>query len=127
MRAPIAEQYGRRLRRRAELERAALEAPLAHRPVEVWASRDFLVQVFDDGPAVRITVNRTTLDGRGRWRDGITWDELHEIKTTIGRGDRWAVEVFPPVEHLVDVANMRHLFLLDDRPAFGWLTAEEAR
>lgn len=125
VRAPRAEHWGRRLRRRPELEAEAIATGRPGHPVEVWASRDYLVQVFA-GDVVRLTVNRTTRSPRGdRWADGLSWDELQRIKADVGRGDRWAVEIYPPDEHVVDVANMRHLWLVDEPPAFAWLNNPE--
>lgn len=92
------------------------------RPIEVWRSRYFLVQVF---PAMnggqRITVNRTGFIGNNatRWNDGITWDDLQRVKREIGRGNDWAVEIYPADEEIVNVANMRHLWLID-MPPFAW-------
>lgn len=122
-RAPKAEQYGRTLLRRPELEADAI-AQRRHTtpPYEVWASRYYLVQIFPVIPGTeRITVNRTTFAPKGnRWADGITWDDLQQIKADVGRGDRWALEVYPPDVHVVNVANMRHLFVVAERPWFAW-------
>lgn len=87
-----------------------------------WRNRDYLVQLYDDAGFERLTVNRAELSAndRGHWRDGITWDELQRIKAEVGFGDRWAVEVFPPDAALVNVSNMRHLWVLPEPPAFGW-------
>lgn len=78
--------------------------------------------VYQSGDgAQRVSVNRTLIEEEtGRWVDGITWDELQEIKAQIGRQDAWAVEIHPPTDEVVDVANMRHLWLLDEAPAYGW-------
>ena len=84
-------------------------------PIEVWRSRSFLVQVYQALKGqVRISVQRT--DGA----DGITWDQLQSVKAEIGRGHLTAVELYPPAEHLVDVANMRHLWTLPELPAWAW-------
>lgn len=37
-----------------------------------------------------------------------------------GLADSWAVEVFPADADVVNVANMRHLWILPDAPAFAW-------
>jgi hypothetical protein len=88
--------------------------------VEVWLCTDFLVQVFDmPNCPRRLSVNRTRHAG-SRWEAGITWDDLQECKRAAGYGDRWAVEVFPADVDLVNVANMRHLWLLDEAPAWEW-------
>ena len=90
-------------------------------PLEVWRSSAFLVQVFDERQGwLRLSVCRTELAAKGGWRDGITWDELMECKRQIGRCDRWAVELYPADGLVVDVANMRHLWLLDEAPSWAW-------
>lgn len=97
--------------------------PDAKRPAQVWLGRDLMVQVFDDRPCVRLSFSRTTTNGSGRWKDGITWDEIQDAKSQIGMGERWAIEIYPADEHLVNVANMRHLWILDDAPACAWKKA----
>ncbi len=90
---------------------------------EVWVSREFLVQVFRhprDAGHERLTICRTQQNGAGRWEDGISWDELQQLKRECGRGDRWAVEVYPADTSIVDDANMRHLWLLPEAPPFAW-------
>lgn len=89
-------------------------------PIRALASRFFFVQVYRDNGFIRLSINRTELDNDGNWRAGITWDELMQCKGEAGYGDKWAVEVYPPVEAVVNVANMRHLFLLDEAPEFAW-------
>lgn len=87
---------------------------------EVWRSRDFLAQVFKpENGAVRVSINRTEIDGP-RWKAEISWDELQRIKREIGRGEAWAVEIFPADSSTVNVANMRHLWLLNTPPEFAW-------
>lgn len=56
----------------------------------------------------------------GEWADGISWDELMRIKSEVGYKDSWAVEVYPSDSHVINVANMRHLFLLKEKPDFAW-------
>lgn len=86
----------------------------------MWISRDFLVQVFLEKRAIRLSVNRTTIQSDGRWSDRITWDELQAIKREVGYGDRFAVEIYPADRDLVNVANMRHLWILRDPLGIGW-------
>lgn len=90
------------------------------RIVEVWRSRDFLVQIFNEKFGIeRLSINMTTTDGE-RWLDGISWDDLQRLKRECGRGDKWAVECFPSDRDIVNVANMRHLWVLPEPPPFGW-------
>lgn len=87
----------------------------------VWRSQDFLVQLYDEsGPALfRLSVIRTSIRG-DRWADGITWDELQRIKREVGFGDCDALEVYPADRDVVNVANMRHLWIMRDPVPFAW-------
>ncbi|TDR82151.1 DUF7694 domain-containing protein [Paludibacterium purpuratum] len=89
-------------------------------PFKVWRSRKFLVQAFMEAEAVvRLSICRTKLDG-SRWEDGITWDELQEIKAEVGYADFDAVEIFPRASDVVNVANMRHLWVMPGPVSFAW-------
>ena len=86
-------------------------------PLRVWLSNDYLAVLYQqriDGK-LRLTVNRTRMNGRS-WRDGITWDELQRIKNETLGADVWCVEVYPPESELVNVSNMRHLWVLQEPP-----------
>ena len=94
--------------------------------IAAWISRSYLVQAFEeDGGVVRLSVNRVTLGRDGRWDDQITWDELQEIKRQVGYGDSFAVEIFPRDRDVVNVANMRHLWVLPHPLDFGWRSVHE--
>lgn len=94
--------------------------------VEVWISQKYLVQVFnEDGGIVRLSVNRTMPRLNGGWMENITWDELQDIKRDIGRGDSYAVEVYPRDGDVVNVANMRHLWILPEPLTVGWFKGGE--
>jgi hypothetical protein len=58
----------------------------------------------------------------GTWVENISWDELQRVKNEVGYSMFWAVEVFPPEKEVVNVANMRHLFINFDGsiPEFAW-------
>jgi hypothetical protein len=90
--------------------------------IGVYRSRDFLIQIFveDANAMTRISVNRTEVNKSLQWRDNITWDELQFIKRHVGFSGCWAVEIFPDDAHVVNVANMRHLWILPEPPSFGW-------
>lgn len=90
----------------------------------VWRSRDFLAQLYLHEPVPRLSVQRTSLRG-DRWQDGISWEELMRVKSECGFGDRWAVECYPPDSEVVNVANMRHLWILGAKPAYGWHRAAD--
>ena len=94
--------------------------------LRVWRSRDFLVQEYlaPTPVLVRLSVARTTIDAQaGRWVDGITWDQLQDIKAQCGYADHDAVEVYPTARDGVNVANMRHQWVMREMLAFGWRAA----
>lgn len=86
---------------------------------EVWRSRDFLAQLFEENGLERISVCRVQRR-QGQWLENITWEELMQVKREIGRGDRDAVEVYPADADIVNVANMRHLWLMPEPLTFAW-------
>lgn len=94
---------------------------LTRAPLRVWRSRDFLVQEFAaDSPAmVRLSICRTAMLG-DRWQDNITWDDLQRLKRECGYGDVDAIEVFPADVDVVNVANMRHLWIMASPIEFAW-------
>ena len=102
------------------------KARMTKLPVRVWIGCGYLVQAYDEADGVvRLTVNSTKHESL-RWADGIRWDDLQAIKSACGYGDRDAVEVYPRTADVVNVANMRHLWILPDQHAseqaipFAW-------
>jgi len=92
-------------------------------PSAAWRSRDYLVVLYEERPGVqRLTISSTHVAGRD-WVDGLTWDTLQRLKGEAGFADRYAVELFPPDAEVVNVANLRHLWLLDAPPTYGWKRA----
>lgn len=92
-----------------------------------WISRDWIVQLYAEGDPGgmslrRMSVNRAALQTGGRFADGISWDELQTLKREIGYGDWYAVEVYPRDCDIVNVANMRHLWLLERPLDIGWFS-----
>lgn len=119
-------------RRQVARENARQPAVLTEVPRHLWPdplapqlrvlrSREYLVQEFEAaGPAVvRLSINRVELAG-DRWVDGISWEELQRIKSECGYGQADAVEIYPPKDDEVNVANMRHLWVLRDPLSFAW-------
>lgn len=123
---------------RRQLERDNLKRPLVltelkrefwpdHLPpgiCRVWISRHFLCQEYEpakEGEPVRLSFSRTSIDPiTGRWMEGITWDDIQRLKREAGYGDRDAVEIYPADKDVVNVANMRHIFLMDEPIKFAW-------
>lgn len=103
-----------------------LPHPGAKAPLRIWRSSKYLVQQFDAANPVfpmliRLSINRTRMGANGHWEDGLTWDELQAIKTEIGYGDWYGLEVYPPDSQVVNVANIRHLWLMPTSLPIGWV------
>lgn len=94
-------------------------------PVRCWRSREFLVALYHDQGFDRLSINRAEIQNDGNWKEYITWDEIQRLKGEAGFGDRWAVECYPPQSEVVNVANMRHIFLLPQAPEYGWKKNKE--
>lgn len=92
-------------------------------PSEAWRSRRFLIQIFyfPDGTE-RMSVCRTSHNGDS-WEENITWDELQCLKRECGRGHKDAMEIYPSDVDVVNVANMRHLFITTEPIKFAWRKA----
>ena len=91
--------------------------------IEVWRSKRFLVQIYQEAEGiVRMSVNTTEFGGHRRFADGISWDDLQKLKAECGRSNCFAVEVYPPDCDVVNVANMRHLWIYPDGAEipFAW-------
>jgi len=86
--------------------------------VEMWRSAAFFVVVHQEKVHIeRISVSRFRRPGEADGGGGvgaevISWEELQDIKRQIGRGERFAVEVYPHDADVVNVANIRHLWVL---------------
>ena len=84
------------------------------RRVKAWVSRKHLVQEFlhEETGSIRLSVCRSNIRRQdGDWEEIKGWDELFAIKNEL-YPDRQAVEIYPPRDELVNVANLRHLWIL---------------
>lgn len=102
-------------------------------PVRVWQSRKYLAQLYDaealpmpPTTVMRLSVCRVTIQDNGRWDDGLSWDDLMQVKREIGYGDWYAVEIYPRDRDIVNVANMRHLWILAAPLQLGWFAPERS-
>jgi hypothetical protein len=88
--------------------------------MNVFVSKRFMVQVFDEGNGmVRLSINRVAFNGES-WDADITWEELQQIKNDVGYWHRDAVEIFPADKDVVNLANMRHLWVFPCLLNFAW-------
>jgi hypothetical protein len=91
--------------------------------IEFWRSRDYAVQVYKEsnpGIMVRLSINRTRILPSGDWQADIPWEDMQRLKAEAGYGQFDAVEVFPADCDVVNVANMRHLWVIRGSISFAW-------
>lgn len=108
-------------------KQAARAALIGEQLVEVWRSRSYLCQIYAPEPErnclERLSICRAEIDTTNRrWRDGLTWDELMQVKREVGYGNFDAVEAYPRDFDIVNIANFRHLFIFRDKPVWMWRT-----
>jgi hypothetical protein len=94
-------------------------------PTKVYESSRYLAQLYDAGglegrAAMRLSICRVTLKDDGRWEEDLQWSELMQVKRECDFGDWYAMEVYPADADIVDVANMRHLWILATPLSIGW-------
>lgn len=100
--------------------------PIDPVPQQVWRSSRYIVQLYNEMHGViRLSVCRARLNNQGQKVDGLTWDELQAIKHELGFGHVYAIEVYPRDRDVINVANMRHLWLLPSPLPVGWFSSEE--
>ena len=92
--------------------------------LKVWVNNEYLVQLCrsaDDHRRLSINrIDRTNDIRVGRqFKDGMTWDDLMEIKKGVGYENAWAIEIYPPKSRIINEANMRHLWLTEE-PECAW-------
>ena len=72
-----------------------------------------------------MSVNRTDVDNAGGWKQNISWEDMQQLKRQAGFGNHYAVEVFPRDIDIVNVANMRYLWILEKPLKIGWSKSVE--
>lgn len=98
-------------------------------PEQVWRSNRFTAVLYREHSkaARRLSIMRSMIGADGKALQGITWDELQEIKGQCGFGDADAVELFPADADLVNVSNMRHLWILPEPSPLVWRSRDVRR
>lgn len=95
--------------------------------IGVWRSKDFLLIEYEEPNCMRrLTVCRTMINKNGELLDGISWDDLQRLKGEAGYTDFDAVEIFPKDSNVVNVANMRHLWINLANPNAVWFAWKHA-
>lgn len=73
--------------------------------IGVWENEEFVAAAFMDQGFIRIDIKR--VDDK----DGITWDQLNEIKNACGFAEFDACEFYPRQRDVINTANIRHLYV----------------
>lgn len=96
--------------------------------LKCYISRYFFVQIyhFPEKP-IRISICRNELKTDGRWADNISWEELQIIKNEVGYPNSDCVEIYPAKADIINVANMRHLWVMDKKLSYAWRNKSEQR
>lgn len=94
-------------------------------PMRAMRNRHYFVQIHRppaSAPHIvcRLSINRAVLNDSGGWLDGITWDSLQAVKAGVGFAGYDALEVYPRQSDLVNVANIRHLWILREPLEWAW-------
>ena len=75
----------------------------------IWQSEKFKVYAFKDANVVRLDIERKDK------QDGITWDELQQIKNDCGFADCDAIEFYPSQKDVINTGNLRHLYVFFEK------------
>lgn len=82
--------------------------------IAMFMGDDFVCKVWEYPSGMhRLQVYRRLMkpDGSDRFEDGITWDELMEVKRQCGYADQRCYEVYPEDAQIINQQNCRHLWL----------------
>lgn len=97
------------------------QAGLKSKILKAWRSNRFLAMFCKEPNGIRLSINRTEIDtALGTWKSGISWDQLMDIKRACGYGETHAIEIYPADSAIVNVAAIRHLWLLEEPPPQLW-------
>jgi len=86
-----------------------IETEFRERSIAAWEGKTFRAGLFSFQGVFRLSI----------WRkDGglapISWEELQAVKSSCGFGEFEAVEIYPRDSQVVNTANARHLYLVEE-------------
>lgn len=101
---------------------------IKHGLVEIWESRYFAVRVVKYSDKLeKLGIHRVTPDIKaGTWEGNISWDEIQELKNQCGRGDKLAIEIYPPDDRLINEGNFRHIWVIDETLPYLWANIKKS-
>lgn len=82
---------------------------------KIYRSKKYTVIVWNVPAGKKLSIQRNEWDSHtNRYKDNITWDEIQEIKRKCGFGEQNAIEFYPPDSEVINIANVRHIWILPD-------------
>ena len=75
----------------------------------IWESDLFRAHAYQDKDVIRLDVERKDGD------DGITWDQLQDIKNGCGFFGCDAAEFYPSQDSVINTGNWRHLYIFKNK------------
>lgn len=82
---------------------------------KIYRSKKYTVIVWNVPAGKKLSIQRNEWDSHtNRYRDNISWDEIQEIKRQCGFGEQNAIEFYPPDSEVINIANVRHIWILPD-------------
>lgn len=93
--------------------------------IKAYVSKKYFVQLYQEkNKPLRISIIKNKVNADLKWEDGLTWDEIQNIKNEIGFENNDCVEIYPAQQNVVNVANMRHIWVMNDPLPFSWKNGE---
>jgi len=93
-------------------------SPFGEVATSVWKSDVYFAAAFDVGGVTRLSFHRLDM------KDGITWDEVQQLKHDCGYGDKDAMEFYPADDAVINTGNIRHIFIFDKPIPLVWRNAK---
>ena len=85
--------------------------------LSMWRNNRLFVQIWKiKNEPIKMTFTRTQLDDKGRFKDGILWDQIQHAKNSVEWGKYKEcdfIEFYPAQSNLVYTHNVRHIYLFE--------------
>lgn len=73
--------------------------------IGAWESAQYKVYAFMDQNAIRLDIEKVDKS------DGLSWDDIRQIKNDCGFQHFDAVEFYPREQDVINTGNFRHIYL----------------
>lgn len=93
-----------------------ISTPFGEVSVMAWENEEFILGLFSFQGYVRLSIWRQPGTDVGKV---ISWETLQTLKSLAGFGNNDAVEVYPRNQDIVNTANARHIYIMNDLLPFA--------